>query len=305
MRSELDAPHFHDEEAARAFVEAHLWPDGPVCPFCGEYKRIGELKGKTTRAGLRKCYACKKPFTVKIGTVFQESNAPFRYWLQAIYLMCSCKKGISTRQLQRTLGCGMKTAWHLGHRIRKMMESDIDIISPLGGADVVLEADETFVGRRPGTKVRKGSSAHMNAVFSLVERGGAARSFHVPNIRANTLRSVMEIHASRASHLMTDEAHVYTGIGWNFASHATVNHSRDEYVRGTAYTNTVEGFFSILKRGVYGVYQHISEAHLHRFLAEFDFRYSNREKLGINDAERAARALRGAKGKRLTYGSTR
>jgi transposase-like protein len=133
MLSQLNAPHFHDEDAARAFVEAHLWPDGPVCPFCGEAKRIGELKGKTTRAGLRKCYACKKPFTVKIGTVFQESNAPFRYWLQAIYLMCACKKGISTRQLQRTLSCGMKTAWHLGHRIRKMMERDAELISPLGG----------------------------------------------------------------------------------------------------------------------------------------------------------------------------
>jgi transposase-like protein len=306
MLSQLSAPHFHDEEAARAFVETYLWPDGPVCPFCGETKRIGELKGKTTRAGLRKCYACKKPFTVKIGTVFQESNAPFRYWLQAIYLMCSCKKGISTRQLQRTLGCGMKTAWHLGHRIRKMMERDTDIIMPMGGAGRVLEADETLVGRKPGvTKVGRGGHLHMNSVFALVERGGEARSFHVPNIRANTLRSVMDVHTSRASHLRTDEAQVYVGIGWNFASHETVRHGDDEYVRGDAYTNTVEGFFSILKRGVYGVYQHVSEAHLHRYLVEFDHRYSNREKLGVDDAERAARALRGAKGKRLIYGSTR
>ena len=200
--------------------------------------------------------------------------------------------------------CGMKTAWHLGHRIRKMMERETDIITPLGGAGRFLEADETYVGRKPGTKVRQGA-AHMNAVFALVERGGEARSFHVPNIRANTLRSVMEVHTSRASHLRTDEAQVYVGVGWNFASHETVRHSDDEYVRGDAHTNTIEGFFSILKRGVYGVYQHVSEAHLHRYLAEFDHRYSNREKLGIDDVERAARALRGAKGKRLTYGSTR
>jgi transposase-like protein len=306
MRSQFNAEHFHDEDAARAFVEAHLWPDGPVCPFCGERERIGELKGKTTRPGLRKCYACKKPFTVKIGTLFQESNAPFRYWLQAIYLMCASKKGISTRQLQRTLGCGMKTAWHLGHRIREMMKRDPDFITPLGGAGQYLEADETWIGRRPGvTKVGRGSHTYMNSVFALVERGGEARSFHVPNIRANTLRSVMEIHASRASHLRTDEAPTYVGIGWNFASHETVKHSEDEYVRGDASTNTVEGFFSILKRGVYGVYHHVSEAHLHRYLAEFDFRYSNREKLGIDDTARASKALTGAKGKRLPYSGTR
>ena len=300
MRSQLDAPHFHDEEAARAFVEAALWPNGPVCPFCGETTRIGELKGKTTRAGLRKCYACKKPFTVKIGTVFQESNAPFRYWLQAIYLMCACKKGISTRQLQRTLGCGMKTAWHMSHRIREMMKWDGDVFTPMGGAGRVLEADETYVGRKPGMKVRRGPS-HMNPVFALVERGGEARSFHMPNVRANTLHTVIEAHASRASAFMTDEASAYVTIGWNFASHGSVKHSKQEYVRGEVHTNTVEGFFSILKRGIYGVYQHVSEAHLQRYLAEFDFRYNNREKLGVNDAERAVRAVQGAKGKRLAY----
>jgi transposase-like protein len=308
MRSQLDAPHFHDEEAARAFVEAHLWPDGPVCPFCGETARIGELKGKTTRAGLRKCYACKKPFTVKIGTVFQESNAPFRYWLQAIYLMCSCKKGISTRQLQRTLGCGMKTAWHLGHRIRKMMERDADIISPLGGEGRFLEADVTYVGRRAGMKVRPGT-AHVNPVFTLVERNGEARSFHLPNVRATNLAAILELHASRRSHFNTDEAPAFVHLGWNFATHSIVTHAKDEYSRrephGTATTNTVEGYFGILKRGITGIYHHVSEAHLHRYLAEFDHRYSNREKLGVDDVERAARALKGAKGKRLTYGSTR
>lgn len=302
--SVLDDPQYHNEEAAFAFVEAHLWPDGPVCPHCGETEKVGRLEGKTARPSLRKCYTCRKQFTVRIGTIFEDSHCPMHIWLQAIFLLNSSKKGISTRQLQRTLGCGMKTAWHLGHRIRKMMERETDIITPLGGAGRFLEADETYVGRKPGTKVRQGA-AHMNAVFALVERGGEARSFHVPNIRANTLRSVMEVHTSRASHLRTDEAQVYVGVGWNFASHETVRHSDDEYVRGDAHTNTIEGFFSILKRGVYGVYQHVSEAHLHRYLAEFDHRYSNREKLGIDDVERAARALRGAKGKRLTYGSTR
>jgi transposase-like protein len=303
-RSVLDDPHYHSEEAAFAFVEAYLWPDGPICPHCGETKRIGELNGKTARAGLRKCYACRKQFTVRIGTIFEDSHCPMHLWLQAIFLMNSSKKGISTRQLQRTLRCGMKTAWHLGMRIREMMKRDPDIITPIGGAGRVIEADETFVGRKPGTKVNRGT-AHMNPVFALVERDGEARSFHVPNVRANTLRSVMEVHTSRASHLRTDEAQTYVGIGWNFASHETVRHSEDEYVRGDAHTNTIEGFFSILKRGVYGVYQHVSEAHLHRYLAEFDHRYNNREKLGINDVERAARALKGAKGKRLTYQTTR
>jgi transposase-like protein len=308
--SVFDAPHFHDEEAALEFVEAHLWPDGPVCPFCGATaEKVGQLNGKRTRAGLRKCYVCRKQFTVKIGTVFEDSHCAMRHWLQAIHLLCSSKKGISTRQLQRTLGCGMKTAWFLGHRIREMMKRPDDLFQPpIGGAGRILEADETFVGRKPGVDPshRAGS---MNAVFALVERDGEARSFHVPDVRATTLRQVIAVQASRASDLMTDEARAYTGIGWNFASHGTVNHSADEYVRyeddRIVSTNTVEGFFSILKRGVYGTYQHISEAHLKRYLAEFDFRYSNRERLGCDDELRASRALKGAKGKRLTYQTTR
>jgi transposase-like protein len=304
MRSEFDADHFHNEQAALAFVEAHLWPDGPVCPFCAGTARIGTLKGKTTRAGLRKCYACRKPFTVRIGTVFEDSHTPFRYWLQAIYLLCACKKGFATRQLQRTLGCSMKTAWFLNHRIREMMKWNGDVFTPMGGAGRTLEADETYVGRKPGTKVGRGP-AHMNAVFALVERDGTARSFHVPNVRATTLHTVIAAHASPDSHFMTDEATAYMNIGWNFASHGSVTHSRHEYVRGDVHTNTIEGFFSILKRGINGVYHHVSEAHLHRYLAEFDFRYSNREKLGVNDTERAARALKGAAGKRLTYETTR
>jgi transposase-like protein len=304
MKSTFDADHFHSEEAALAFVEAHLWPDGPVCPFCGECERIGELKGKTTRLGLRKCYSCKKPFTVRIGTVFEDSHTPFRYWLQAIYLLCACKKGISTRQLQRTLQCSMKTAWFLTHRIRLMMSRDTDVFTPMGGAGKTIEADWSYVGRKPGTQVRKGVG-HLNPVLTLVERDGSARSFHLPNIRAYNIASVLEQQASKASDLMTDEARQFWGIGSDFASHESVNHSADEYVRGKAHTNTVEGYFSNLKRGVEGIYHHISEAHLHRYLSEFDFRYTHREKLGVDDEARARRALKGAKGKRLTYETTR
>jgi transposase-like protein len=299
----LTNPIFHNEEAAFAWVEAHLWPEGPVCPHCGAPKdKVGSIAG---RIGLRKCYQCRKTFTVRHGSIFEESHFPLHLWLQAIHLICSSKKGISTRQIQRAFNCSMKTAWFLTHRIREILKpatgSDLP---PMGGEGETLEADLTYVGRKAGTKV-KGGTGHVNPVFSLVERNGEVRSFHMPNVRGDTLRAVIGKHASPASHFRTDEAPTFIGIGWNFASHETVNHGEDEYVRGDAHTNTIEGFFSILKRGVYGVYQHVSEAHLHRYLAEFDFRYSNREKLGVNDAERASLALKGAKGKRLTYETTR
>ncbi len=300
----LAAPHFHNEEAAFAYVEAHLWPEGPVCPHCGncDDKRIGRLTGKSSRPGLRKCYACRKTFTVRIGSIFEDSHFPLHLWLQAIQLITASKKGISTRQIQRAFNCSMKTAWFLMHRIREIMKP-ASAIPPMGGEGKTLEADITFVGRKPGTKVRRGAS-HMNPVFSLVERDGTARSFHMPNVRGDNLHAVLDQHASLKSDLMTDEEKSLVAIGWNFASHGTVNHTKDEYVRGNIHTNTVEGFFSILKRGVYGVYQHVSEAHLHRYLSEFDFRYSNREKLGVNDVARASRVLAGAKGRRLTYETT-
>src|SRR3954453_1902371 len=305
-KSILSAPHFHNEEAAFAYVEAMLWPNGPVCPHCGnaDAARIGRLQGKSSRPGLRKCYACRKQFTVRIGSIFEDSHFPLRLWLQAIQLICQSKKGISTRQIQRAFKCSMKTAWFLMHRIREIMKRDDDLFqAPMGGEGQTLEADWTYVGRKPNTKVRRGAG-HMNAVFSLVERDGTARSFHLPNVEADNLRAVLATHADRASHFMTDEARAFTYIGWNFASHGTVKHSADEYVRGDVHTNTIEGFFSILKRGVYGTYQHVSEAHLHRYLAEFDFRYSNRERLGVDDVQRAALAVQGAKGRRLTYETT-
>lgn len=307
MSSVLSSIHFHNEEAAYAFVEALLWPDGPVCPHCGNWdqKRIGRLNGKTNRIGLRKCYVCRETFTVKIGTIFEDSHAPLRLWLQAVHLMCSSKKGISTRQLQRTLNVGMKTAWFMGMRIREMMKRNDGLFSPpIGGEGKTIEADLTYVGRKAGTKV-KGGTGHVNPVFALVERKGEVRSFHVPNVRGDTLRSVIARHASSKSHFRTDEAPIFTGIGWNFASHGTVKHSANEYVRGDIHSNTVEGYFSILKRGVYGVFQHVSEAHLQRYLTEFDFRYSQREALGVDDVARAQIAVKGARGKRLTYETTR
>jgi hypothetical protein len=265
---------------------------------------IGRLNGKTSRPGLRKCYACRKQFTVRIGSIFEDSHFPLHLWLQAIQLLCASKKGISTRQIQRTFNCSMKTAWFLTHRVREIMKVPAGrFASPIGGEGKTIEADITYVGRKPGTKVKAGVG-HMNPVFSLVERNGAIRSFHMPNVRGENLHAVLERHASAKSHFMTDEAPAFMGIGWNFASHGTVVHSKDEYVRGDVHTNTIEGFFSILKRGVYGVYQHVSEAHLHRYLAEFDFRYSNRERLGVDDVARASLALSGAKGRRLTYETT-
>jgi transposase-like protein len=307
----LTAPHFHNEEAAFAYVEAHLWPEGPTCPHCGnaESARIGRLTGKSSRPGLRKCYACRKTFTVRVGSIFEDSHFPLHLWLQAIQLICGSKKGISTRQIQRTFNCSMKTAWFLTHRIREIMKpANTRFDYPMGGEGKTLEADFTYVGRKPGTKVRKGTG-HMNPVLSLVERDGSVRSFHMPNVRGDNIAAILDSHASPKSHFMTDEGMVFTTIGWNFASHGTVKHSADEYARREGErlitTNTIEGFFSILKRGIYGVYQHVSEAHLQRYLTEFDFRYSNREKLGVNDTARASIALKGAKGRRLTYETTR
>jgi transposase-like protein len=306
-RSALSAPHLQDEAAAFAYVEAKLWPNGPVCSHCGETARVARLNGKATRLGLHKCYACKKQFTVRMGSIFESSHLPLHLWLQIIHLMCASKKGVSTRQVQRILQCSMKTAWFLTHRIREAMAEKHGIFTPpLGGVGKTLEADETFLQRDP-MKTTKGPGPSF-PVMSLVERGGSVRSFHVPNVEGKTLRRVMARHASNQSRLITDGSKVYRGIGWEFEDYAWVDHSRGEYVSkqdATIHSNTVEGYFSILKRGVYGVFHHVSEAHLHRYLAEFDFRYSNREKLGVDDTRRAELAVMGAKGKRLTYQTTR
>jgi transposase-like protein len=307
MQSVLSDIHYHTEEAAYAYVEARLWPDGPVCPHCGNVDReqIGALKGKTTRIGLYKCYACRQPFNVKVGTIFEKSHVPMRVWLQAIYLMSASKKGISTRQLQRIFNCGLKTAWFLGHRVREAMtEPNLLDSSPLGGANQVVEADETFVGGK--ARNRKNVIPPKAPVLALVERDGRVRSFHVPNVTAQTLKPIIVSHVNKASYLMTDESPVYWSIGRDFGGHGTVNHSAEEYVRSAFWhTNTVENFFSIFKRGIYGCYFHVSETHLHRYAAEFDFRHNNRMALGIDDIGRADRVLLGAKGKRLTYATSR
>jgi transposase-like protein len=300
MQSILSAERFHNEEAAYEFVEARLWPDGPVCPHCGATKeRVGRLRGKTNRPGLCKCYACRKPFTVKIGTVFESSHVPMRVWLQAIYLFCSSKKGISTRQLQRTFNCGLKTAWFLGHRVREAMK-DLGIDSdPIGGVGKVVEADETFLTNSPKTR-RKAGPLHARSspqVMSLVERGGPIRSVFLDH---TNVRGVLWRHLDRDSRLYTDGAVSYKGF-MPGGQHESVDHSKGEYVRGDVHTNTLEGFFSIFKRGLIGVYQHVDEKHLDRYLAEFDFRFNHRIKMGFDDEARADRALVGVTGKRLTY----
>jgi len=297
-KSVLSDARFHNEEAAFAYVEAELWPNGPVCPHCenADTSKIGRLQGKTTRVGLRKCYACRKPFTVRIGSIFEDSHLPLRLWLQAIHLLCSSKKGISTRQLQRTLGCGLKTAWHLGHRIRLAMAPVS--AGQLGGLGKIVEADETELARSRKTKRPAGfrRRTHNPKVLSLVERGG--------NLRSQTMdhRSVMGLvrqHVHPDSLLVTDQAQHYKYPP--VADHQAVDHSKFEWVRGDAQTNTLEGFFSVLKRGLVGIYQHVDKKHLDRYLAEFDFRQNTRAKLGINDVQRAALAVQGMAGKRLMY----
>jgi transposase-like protein len=304
MKNHLSAEHFQTEEAAFAYVEAKLWANGPVCHHCGEANRIGRLQGKTNRAGLYKCYACRKPFTVRMGTIFESSHVPLRVWLHVMYLACSSKKGISTNQIQRTLQCSMKTAWFLGHRIRECMREVSDIVGPLGGKGMTIEADETYIGGKPGNRL-SGKVAPKQSVLSLVERDGRVRSFRVPHVDATNLHPIIAKHAHPDSRFITDEAPVYRIPGQAMADHQSVNHSAKEYVRDDIFTNSAEGYFSVLKRGIYGVYQHVSEAHLHRYLHEFDFRHSNRAKLGVDDKMRADRALLGAVGKRLTYQGTR
>ena len=297
--STLTRPEFYDEQAAYTYIESKLWPNGPECPHCGGCERIGKLKGKSTRIGTYKCYDCRKPFTVKVGTIFESSHVKMHLWLQAIYMMCASKKGIRSNQLHRTLGVTLKTAWFMSHRIREAMRTGSFSV-PLGGEGGIVESDETFIGRKKGTKVRRGTS-HKMAVLSLVERGGKVRSFPINTTKAREIGPIVNRNVARESQLMTDEAGQYQSIGKGFKSHGWVTHSVGQYVDGPVHTNTVEGYFSIFKRGMKGVYQHCSEKHLHRYLAEFDFRYNHRKAVGIDDQQRADSALQSVVGKRLTY----
>ncbi|HLI10233.1 MAG TPA: IS1595 family transposase [Alphaproteobacteria bacterium] len=304
--SDLSNPIYNDENAAREHLEALLWKDGRYCPHCGATEGMVKVEGtkKSHRPGLYYCNSCGKQFTVTVGTLFERSHIPLHKWVLAFHLMSASKKGISAHQLHRMLGITYKSAWFMTHRIREAMHNP-QYPGPMGKGGGTVEADETFVGgkkeNRSKAKRAQAFQPRKAIVVSLVERGGEARSFHVKSTSARTLRLKLRLHISQTAHLRTDEWQGYYGLKRDFASHETVNHSAEEYVRGDAHTNTVEGFFSIFKRGVVGVYHHISEQHLSRYLSEFDFRYSNRAALKITDDMRAAKALAGIKGKRLTY----
>ncbi|MEJ2814843.1 IS1595 family transposase [Caulobacter sp. CCG-8] len=311
--SALSAPHFHNEEAAYAYVEARIWPEGPVCPHCGGCERISKMGGASTRIGTYKCYQCRKPFTVKVGTIFEASHVAMRLWLQAMYLMAASKKGISSQQLHRTLGVTLKTAWFMSHRIRLAMENGGDWT--LGGEGKIVEADETYFGKtddmrgvkpaKPNPKKKGRTKKNIRPIIALVERGGIAKVFHVKNADKATVSALVMANVHPDTRLHTDESRLYTGADQVFATHETVRHIAKEYARGDVTTNTVEGFFSVFKRGMRGVYQHCSEKHLNRYVSEFGFRYNNRIALGVNDLARADNLLSGVVGKRLTYRTAR
>ena len=296
MTVTITDPIFHNEEAALAHIEASRWGGEPHCPHCGS-TRVRRMEGKT-QAGMFLCNDCRDKFTVRTGSVMERSHVPLHKWLLATHLMAASKKGMSAKQMERMLGVTYKTAWFLCHRIREAKDG-AGSTGPLGGADKVVEADETYVGGKAKNRAFR-KPAEKKAVVALVEREGHVRSFHVANVTAKELRPLIVTHVDRASHLMTDESPVYYRLGREFNGHSTVNHSASEYVTtgGFKHSNTVENFFSIFKRGVIGTYHHMSEAHLGRYTAEFDFRYNTRT---ITDGERAALALKGGVGKRLTY----
>jgi transposase-like protein len=308
----LTDPRFQDAEKAREWLEEQRWPDGPHCTHCGSYSVTG-LQGRAHRPGVYQCNDCREQFTVTTGSVMERSKIPLNKWLMAMHLLASSKKGYSAQQLHRTLGITYQSAWFLAHRIRWAMRTAVP--DPLGGEGKTVEVDETYFGevenpiptikrKIPKRGFPKRGPRNKRAVVSLVERGGKSRTFHVDRATISNVRDVVVRNVSRKSTLYTDESNLYTALGGEFAKHETVKHSAKEYVRGEVHTNTVEGYFSIFKRGMKGIYQHCSEAHLHRYLAEFDFRYSNRSGLGVEDTERAALIVQQAGGKRLTYRRT-
>jgi transposase-like protein len=304
--SVLSRPYFHDEEKAFSYLESVLWADGVVCPHCGGVERITKVKAnpaKRIRLGLWRCGDCKRQFTVKVGTVFEHLRLPLHKALQAVYLLTSSKKGISAHQLHRVLEITYKSAWFLAHRIREAMRSGD--LAPFGGPDCIVEVDETFIGKLPGAE-KKRAFHHKMKVLALIDRStGRSRAMVVDKVSLKALTPIVQRNIERESHLMTDDANAYRRMDEHFAAHSVVRHSAGEYGRGPVNTNTVEGYFSIFKRGFKGVYQHCGERHLHRYLAEFDFRYCNREANGFNDSARSVRALEGIVGKRLTYHGSR
>ncbi|MGD9965838.1 MAG: IS1595 family transposase [Hyphomonadaceae bacterium] len=309
MKTNLTAPHFTNEEAARTHYEAIRWPDGRVCPHCGTVGNSVLLQGKSTRPGLYKCRDCRKPFTATMGTIYERSHIPLHKWLLATHIMCSSKKGVSAHQLWRMLGFGSyKTAWFMAHRIREAMrEGDL---APFGSDGGDVELDETFLLRdpdaRPTPKNARGTSwVEKMKVLTLIDRStGRSRSFQIEDLKAETIFPIIRANIAKEARFLTDEAARYSKIGREFAAHGVVNHSKDEYVSKddpTIHVNCAEGFFSVFKRGMRGVYQHCGKQHLHRYVAEFDFRYSHRMGLGVDDNARAEKALKGTVGRRLTY----
>lgn len=298
----LSSSHFHNKQVAREYLEAQRWPDGPICPHCGGCEKIYPLTGKSSRPGLYKCGDCRKQFTVTVGTLFEDSKIPLNKWLMAVYMMCSSKKGISSHQLHRMLGITYKSAWFMTHRIREAMKDPIFVFK-LGGGGSEVEADETFWGNRKPRGQKKGRGyQHKEKIFSLVERGGEVRSFHVPQVNAATLRPLMKEQIERDTNIITDEPGQYcqarVKMIEDFSAHSYVNHSRSEYVRGKIHTNTIENYFSILKRSLVGTFHHVGPQHLKRYIGEFDCRYNNRK---VDDVSRANAALKGIVGKRLLY----
>jgi transposase-like protein len=310
MTSNLQNPIFTDETKAREWLEARVWPNGPVCPHCGATDDdVTRLEGAKHRPGLFQCSQCREQFTVTVKTVFERSKVPLSKWLAALFMMTASKKGVSAHQVHRSLAISYKTAWFMCHRLREAMRQG-GLLPPMGGPGAIVEVDETVIGRRQGigrksVRKQRAGFSHKNVVMMLVQRGGGARSFHIDGVRVEDIVPVVEKNLARESVMMTDEHRSYLEVGQKFAAHETVTHSADEYVRYSPdrviTTNTVEGYFSIFKRGMKGIYQHCSEKHLHRYLAEFDFRYNTRTKLGVNDLMRAEIAAAGITGKRLTY----
>jgi transposase-like protein len=308
----FSAPHFSDDNKARKALEAILWPDGLLCPHCGVINHAYATK----RAGVYRCAEkeCRKDFTVTMRTVMERSKIALHKWLQAFHLMCSSKKGVSAHQLHRTLDITYEAAWFMAHRIREAMRAGG--LAPLGGSGKIVEADETYYGNVDKSllrvnkqgRVRSNRKGNKRPIVALVERGGNVRTFHVPVASKEHVAKVVSDNIARESRLHTDESNLYPAVGRTFGAHKTVKHSIEEYVRyedGEAiHTNSAEGYFSIFKRGMRGVYQHCKEKHLHRYLAEYDFRYNHRVALGFNDGERASLAVKNAAGKRLTYRGT-
>lgn len=325
----LTHPIFSDPDKARMHLEAQRWPNGPVCPHCGatseHVKAITGARAAPSKAhpegverrGLYQCNACRQQFSVTVKTIFERSKIPLNKWLAATFMMTSSKKGVSAHQIHRSIGVTYKTAWFMMHRIREAMGDDTSTSGPLGGEGQTIEADETYIGKRdvpyvsprrvaegrPYTRSGTAGGAQKRVVVALVERGGKVRSFHVRVANVQQVREILVTNASRKSTLYTDESKLYTSTGREFANHDTVNHSRKEYARGEVHTNTIENTFSVFKRGMIGIYQHCGEAHLFRYLREFDFRYNRRSALGWNDRDRHNDLLQRIGGKRLTYRS--